>query len=91
MNSYYKTKQHYQSLLRAVRSESCRFGHTEWQNGFRVAPEGAVSTSRRDPNDVMYIVYNDVMYIVCNYCMCNHYVISIYNSYIYIYIHNKTV
>ena len=36
--------------------------------------EPALSTSRRDPNDVMYIVCNDVMYIVC---MCNHYVISI--------------
>ena len=41
----------YQSLLRAVRSESCHFGHTpvqdrlndtkgKPQNGFRVAPEG---------------------------------------------------
>ena len=35
----------------------------------RVRGSVTVSTSRRDPNDVMYIVYN--------YCMCNHYVMSI--------------
>ena len=43
---------------------NCNLQNVRFEAMYSTVCFGAVSTSRRDPNDVMYIVCNDVMYIV---------------------------